>query len=65
MLGSKIASSIAHGFHTGTIAVGQKLSNHRPARQYFLNHIDSPGALKLLLGWSLEIRESKHVNGSD
>jgi hypothetical protein len=47
MLGSKIASPIAHGFHTSTIAVGQKLSNHRPARQYFFNHIDSPGALKL------------------
>ena len=51
MLGSKIASSIAHGFHTGTIAVGQKLSNHRPASQHFFNHLGSPEALKLLSGW--------------
>jgi hypothetical protein len=51
MLGSKIASSIAHGFYTSAIAVRQELSNHRPARQYLLNHIDSPGALKPLLGW--------------
>jgi acyl dehydratase len=40
MLGSKIAGSIAHGFYTSTIAAGQELSNHRPARQYFLNHVD-------------------------
>jgi hypothetical protein len=41
MLGSKIASLIARGLHTSVIAVGQKLPNHRPARQYFFNHIDS------------------------
>ena len=50
MLGSEIASPIAHGLHASTIAVGQKLSNHRPAHQYFFNHIDSPCALKLPLG---------------
>src|ERR1700751_4810680 len=50
MLGSKIASPIAHGFHTSTIALGQNLSNHRPARQYLFNHLDSPETLKLRLG---------------
>src|ERR1700675_834274 len=68
MLRSKISGSIAPGFHTSAIAVGQKLANHRPARQYFLNHIDfSPGALKLLLcdRVSFEIRKFEYVNGSD
>src|SRR5260370_32875636 len=67
MLRSKIASSIAHGFHTSAIAVSQKLSNQRPARQYFLNHVDfSPGSQLLLCDRvSFELRKSEYVNGSD